>query len=378
MAKIQEVRVTQAMLQASDPTMPSPFVRWIPDGERMRIQTATRVEMAAGRVLRWLDAEEHTRPLTREEAETMRFQRPEAMESEGEAARCMAQTQAEARAQEWWDAQQEVRRRDNERLTEFTKGIGERAAAESARRLQTAGCGIERCENPQPCTDEQEAVCEWSIGVAALTMTAAQRFANRSGGCPRKAAHIQRLRTEVSPEVLVARGRAARIPAEYLDAFAAPEYKPQLRPAYKAAREFTANKAQQFLILLGTNQCGKTFAACRWLWNQEGGLFLSHYDLDLAMRPGDETSLERRSHNAAALVLDNVESSLSEALRRRIEGLIVRFKQEGRRMVITSSMGQPDFMAAMKPPGADAGPAYSRLANGIAQGTVSMIECPAW
>lgn len=376
MAKTQEVRVTPAMLQASDPTLPSPFIRWIPDGNRMRVQTATRVQMAAGRVVRWLDAEEHSRPLTREEAAVLLFQQPSAIEEDGERARLEAQ--AEARAQEWWDAQAEQRRLDNERLTGFTREIAERAAAESARRLDTAACGIERCDNPQPCTDEQEARCEWSIGVAAMTMTAAQRFANRAAGCPRKAAHIQRLRQETNLEVLAARGRAARIPAEYLDAFAAPDYKPQLRPAYRAARDFTANRAQQFLVLLGTNQCGKTFAACRWLWNQENGLFVSHYDLDLAMRPGDETGLERRSHNAAALVLDNVESSLSEALRRRIEGLIVRFKQEGRRMVITSSMGQAEFMAAMKPAGAETGPAFARLTNGIAQGAVSMVECPSW
>jgi len=259
---------------------------------------------------------------------------------------------------------------------ETAKQSWERTAAELQRRASTAACGIETTDKPQCCTDEQEARCEWGLN-GATDLTLAQRLNMRPEKCPRTLLQIEKRREKGQAERFADRARAAGMPELYIERFTS-GIEPQRRPAFVAAQRFRDSPTAKILLLLGTNQAGKSFAASRLLWWQDSGLFVTHSALRLAIMPGDETGLERRCFSVPFLVLDNIESSMSVALRQRYEELVIHFKDNRKKLVMTSSMDPEHFLRCMKPEGAETGPAYARLNLAIADGSAMMVECPAW
>lgn len=363
----QRVKVTEEMISRSERQgLPSPYRRWVVDNGKWRVFTALYVEVVAGRTVRteW-DPHERIVPMTPEEkAEHCPDVR---------AAEIAQESPQLARMADEWLAHMKAEQRA---ATETAKQRWERTAAELQRRASTAACGIETTDKPRCCTDEQEAVCEWGLN-GATDLTLAQRLNMRPEKCPRTLLQIEKRREKGQAERFADRARAAGMPELYIERFAS-GVEPQRRPAFVAAQRFRDSPTAKILLLLGTNQAGKSFAASRLLWWQESGLFVTHSALRLAIMPGDESGLERRCFATPFLVLDNIESSMSVALRQRYEELVIHFKDNRKKLVITSSMDPEHFLRCMKPEGAETGPAYARLNLAIADGSAMMVECPAW
>lgn len=364
---MQRVKVTSEMIERSEGYHGfSPYQKWIPKDGTWIVQTATYVERVGGRDVRieW-DQNERRIPMT--PAET-------AEHCPQERARQVAEESPHlARMADEWAEHMKAEQRAG---TEAAKEHWGRIAEEAQRRADTAACRVETNPHPVACTDEQEAVCQWGLA-GKNDLTLAQRLNIRPTKCPRTLLQIEKRREVGQAERFALRARAAGIPELYIERFKSGE-EPQRRPAFVAAQKFRDNPDAKILLLLGTNQAGKSFAASRLLWWQESGLFLTHTALRLAIMPGDETGLERKALSVPFLVLDNVESSMSVALRQRYEEYVIYFRDNNKRLVITSSMGPEHFLSCMKPEGAETGPAYARLTLGIAGKSVMMVECPAW
>lgn len=242
-------------------------------------------------------------------------------------------------------------------------------------REATIACGcMEDATNARPCTDTQELACQagppWMVEEASLL----KRLRGRPDACPRKRAWIAS-RTQ-DPGILQSRCVTYRIPEDCRKLIVGSKDGIQERPALSTVRQWAAGD-KAFLVLCASNQTGKTFAACRWLASRgTGGLFVTQKDLELAMTPDPTNkaiSLYRSAYEAPALVIDNIESDVSDAMKRHLEALIVKIHAAGRRCILTTSLSAEDFMAMWVADGAKTGPAYERILRyGV------RVEVPTW
>ncbi len=373
MAK-QRVKVTEEMISRSERMgLPSPYRKWVPDRDKWRIQTAEYVERVGGRDVR-IEWDPHERIVPMSAAEKAEHCPDDRMrEVAAERAAAVAEDQRLGRMADEWLSHMKAEQRA---ATETAKESWERTAAELQRRAATAVCDIETNPRPKCCSDEQEAVCEWGLA-GAIGLTQAQRVNMRPDKCPRTLRQIELRREKGQSERMAVRARAAGVPELYIERFLSGD-EPQRRPAFVAAQKFRDSPEAKILLLLGTNQAGKSYAASRLLWWQDSGLFVTHSALRMAIMPGDKTELERRAFGVKFLVLDNIENNMSPALRQRYEEYVIHCTDNDFRLVMTSTMDPETFMQAMKTPGAETGPAFARLTLGIGKRTVMMVECPAW
>ena len=121
----------------------------------------------------------------------------------------------------------------------------------------------------------------------------------------------------------------------------------QDRRAQQGARKWY--KSGKLLLLLhGGNQTGKSLAAACWLSTQQGGMWLSGYDLALACQPDPENkgvALRRRAKVSPCLVLDDVNQHMGPAGLRETEQLICAHVSAAHRVVVTTDLAPHDFLA---------------------------------
>lgn len=239
----------------------------------------------------------------------------------------------------------------------------------------TAVCGFhQNPDSARPCSDEDERKCQAGpLRILTLESLTA-RTRQRPPSCPRRRAWA-RART-LSPDEIRGRCVRRRIPADITHRLLGPKDQIQERPALITARKWAASDLS-FLVLCASNQAGKSFAVGSWLNSlSRDGLFLSQFDIRNAIIPDPENKaydLIRQANDAHALVIDNIEGSISDAVKEIVEGLVIKFHGAAKKIAITTSMSADSFMNLWRVGGTKTGPVFERL---VKYGTV--IEVPRW
>ncbi len=239
----------------------------------------------------------------------------------------------------------------------------------------TAVCGCNQDpEAAKPCTDAEEASCQYGPLRILTIADLIARTRQRPAGCPRRRAW-QASRSLSSDETR-ARCVKRRIPADITHRLMGPKDAIEDRPALLKVREWTRSD-KSFIVLCGSNQAGKSFAVGSWLASLgKDGLFVSQFDIRNAIIPDPEDkayALIRQCNEAHALVIDNVEGSISDAVKEIVEGLVIKFHGAAKKIAITTSLGIEDFLALWRVRGAKTGPVFERLVK-----YALLVEVPPW
>lgn len=239
----------------------------------------------------------------------------------------------------------------------------DKMAEEMARVEASIACGAHQNPDAKPCTLEQEGSCQWFRVKPNEGASLMRRTKLRPAGCPRLIAYEQDPR---HPGRIAERVKAAadkRIPANIRERLIV-EGRKDRRPALDAVRAWHPT-SKPYLVLSASNQAGKTFSACAWLEAMDSGVFLDAEELWEAIKPGPDDRPEvvarRRARAAKYVVLDNVESHLTNALRAEVDALVRYVGDKGGRMVITTSMPGQRFLDALLMPDAETGAARRRI-----------------
>lgn len=346
------IRVTDAMIAERQAIGGYPFVRIVAGRERgmVEVQRATKATPPKYPRLDWL-IEEWAPPVLRQ-ASLDEAQELFAMKSDL-ARRVEAQLDREAGM-----------------LDQLAKLQAQQQAAAA-----TAACGYD--QNPDTavsCSESEERLCQAGPARIITVADLLARTRQRPTSCPRRRAWAAQ-RT-ISADQIRSRCVRRRIPADISQRLLGPKEAIEERPALLEARKW-ASSDRSFLVLCASNQAGKSFAAGSWLQSlSRDGLFVSQFDIRNAIIPDPEErayGLIRQMYDAHALVLDNVEGSLSDAVKEVIEGLVIKFHGAAKKIAITTSLSAENFLNLWRVKGTKTGPVFERL---VKYGT--LIEVPSW
>lgn len=205
-----------------------------------------------------------------------------------------------------------------------------------------------RIAQPEPCSAESEALCGWWLGKEpAPGADLTRRTRSRPSACPRKQAleHAAWQRSSTRRRQAAARGIPEHVLRILCDA---PQLEDPQRPAIERVENWAARN-RRVLVLCGPNQVGKTYAAARWLERQPAGVFLPVRELPaLATREAPDPPAWRRVLASPALVLDDVDDTLSDPQRVRIEELIVAAVTRMARVIVTTPLDTADALRAFR------------------------------
>lgn len=240
---------------------------------------------------------------------------------------------------------------------------------------QTAVCGCyEDPKGAAPCSDAEELKCEHGPLRILTIPELLARTRQRPPSCPRRREWLAS--RAISSDEVRARCVKRRIPSSVMQVLMGPKDSIQDRPALLEVRKWAPSE-KSFLALCGSNQAGKSFAVGTWLNSlARDGLFISQFDIRNAIIPDPEDkayALIRQATDAHALVIDNIEGSISDAVKEIVEGLVIKFHGAAKKIAITTSLSTKDFLALWRAKGASTGPVFERL---VKYGTV--IEVPPW
>lgn len=339
---MRSIRVTDEMVKAREAIGGYPFVRICPIASRpgmvevQRVTHATALPNGQWQLDRWAP------PIVRQ-GTTQELEELDSLRStlEREAAKFI----------------------DNIPTSESLMGRLAQLRGDQEKRSLTVVCGcIEDPANAKPCSDEEESSCTYGPTLISSLTDRFERTRHRPAGCPRRVAYLAK--RSLSTDEMRGRCVKRRIPADITQRLCGPRELIEERPALLKAREFP-NSNKTFLVLSGTNQAGKSFAAGSWLASLgKGGLFVTQFDIKCAIMPDPENKaydLIRTAQEASALVIDNVEASISDAVKEVIEGLVIKFHGAARKVAFTTSLDIADFMNLWRNPRTETGPVFERL-----------------
>lgn len=250
-------------------------------------------------------------------------------------------------------------------LESHLKQVLERITETSTQAAETAVCGAPTgSPEAQPCTDEQEDACRWFACLPDEGASLVQRTKLRPEACPRRKAQEAIRKGSAELEALQRKAHSMFIPERFIRELVLSAKQREDRPCMVAVREW-APCPKRYMALCADNQEGKSYSASAWLLTRPDGVFIECGALHDAIRPGQIDAPEKLARMAARraryVVIDNIESHLTKALRAEIDEIFVRVGNRDGRVLITTSMSADELLEALAEPGANNGAALSRL-----------------